>query len=280
MAHHDRPEGLHLLVAVHERVAAEVVAVVEFHPEVPEDRCEEVVVVPPDDDRLRPLLEEPEDLLDLHPLVREVLRELVLEVPRDDQPLGLVRVEEAGGPLQDLPPLEPGDRDPLLREGRLEPEVEVADRDRALPLEQEGEVAGHGHAGRDFDLVHRLSKQGRAIWTFGASAHLKIERKNRPGHTRAVGAGKGFEVVPWPLSGLEPPRAPLLEALLAVDRSCPIGLEGHLGLLSAIGANHVVHLPGPAVESPAAAASASVSVHFYSLTVSAPSGVDEGSHEV
>src|SRR5207249_11383866 len=69
-------------------------------PSFPTRRSSDLVVVPPDDDRLRPLLEEPEDLLDLHPLVREVLRELVLEVPRDDQLLGLVRVEQAGEPLR------------------------------------------------------------------------------------------------------------------------------------------------------------------------------------
>ena len=135
MAHHDRPKGLDLLVPVDERAPAEVVPVVELHPEVAQDRREKVVVVSPHDDRLRPLLEEPEDLLDLYPLVREVLRELVLEVPRDDQLLRFIRLEEAGEPLEDLPPLEPRDRHPLFREGGLEPEVEVANRDRALLLQ-------------------------------------------------------------------------------------------------------------------------------------------------
>jgi len=62
-----------------------------------------------------------------------------------------------------------------------------------------------------------------------------------------------------PSSVLEPPRAPLRKAILAVDGSRAIGFERDLRLLSAIGADHVKHLPGPAVEPPPAA---SVSVHF------------------
>src|SRR2546422_7483751 len=154
VAHDDRPKGLDLLVPMDERAPAEVVPVVELHPEVPEDRRKEVVVIPPHDNRVRPLLEEPEDLLDLHPLVGEVLRELVLEVPRDDQRLWLVRIKETREPLEGLPPLEPRDGNPLFREGGLEPEVEVADCDRAFLLQPQAEVAGRPKARRDLDLIH------------------------------------------------------------------------------------------------------------------------------
>ena len=151
-------------------------------------------MVPPHDDRLRPLLEESEDLLDLHPLVGEVLGELVLEVPRDDQLLGLVRVEEAGEPLEDLPPLEPRDRHPLLREGRLEPEVEVADRDGPLLLEPQPEVARRPEVRRDLDLVHG-HRTGRAL--FGGS-ELPLTGRSKEKTPRPHAGGRSRKVVRSP----------------------------------------------------------------------------------
>lgn len=60
--------------------------------------------------------------------------------------------------------------------------------------------------------------------------------------------------------GLVSPRWPvLLIAFLAVHRSRAVGLEGHLRLLAAVGADHIVHFPGPAVESPAAP----ISIHSF-----------------
>src|SRR5205809_876417 len=160
-----------------ERAPSKVVPVVQLHAKVPEDRRKEVVVVPPYDDRLCPLLDESQDLLDLHPLIGEVLRELVLEVAGDDQLLGLVGVEEAGEPLEDLPPLKPRNRYSLLRERGLEPQVEVADRDRVRVLQPEREMAGRPQPRRDLDLVHG---ERTVAALFGRSAvPLAIEKKER-----------------------------------------------------------------------------------------------------
>ena len=120
-------------------------------------------------------------------------------------------------------------------------------------------MAGGRHAWSELDRVH-----GKGT----VAGYLDVRRSRSPENVKKEsprphaggGAGKGFVVLRPSLRSLEPPRAPLLEALLAVDGSRPIGLEGHLRLLPAIGADHVVHLPGPAVEPPAA--TASVSVHF------------------
>ena len=73
------------------------------------DSARDLVVIPADEDRLHAVLEEPQDLLHLDPFVDEVLRELVLEVPRDDDLLRLVPVEHLAEALEDHAPLEPRD---------------------------------------------------------------------------------------------------------------------------------------------------------------------------
>jgi hypothetical protein len=56
----------------------------------------------------------------------------------------------------------------------------------------------------------------------------------------------------------------LLVAIAAINRPGSIGLEGNLTRLSALCAGGIAHLSGAAVE--AASASASVSLHLFSLT--------------
>ena len=83
------------------------------------------------------------------------------------------------------------------------------------------------------------------------------ERKQRAASTQGRCGGKEFG--PFVPARLVSPRGMLPEAVLAVDRPRPVGLEGHLRRLAAIGTDDVVHLPRPAVEP--SAASASVSIH-------------------
>ena len=70
---------------------------------------------------------------------------------------------------------------------------------------------------------------------------------------------------------LGPSGGSLPEAVQAVDRPRTVGLEGHLGLFAAVCANDVVHLPRPAVEPSAAAASVSVSIHCSNSLFAGPS---------
>ena len=85
---------------------------------------------------------------------------------------------------------------------------------------------------------------------------------------KVVGARSG------PSRGLRTPGGPFPETVLAVDRPRPVGLERHLRLVAAVGADDVVHLPRPAVE-PSSAASASISIHV-SISFRFPWEPDEG----
>jgi len=118
-----------LLVPVDDRVTADVRAGVQGQVQVAEDRRQIVVVIPSDQNRGHAIFQEPEHLLHLDPLVDEVLRKLVLEVPSDDDFLRLPAVEHLAEPLEDHPPLEPRDRDPLLGECPLEAEMQVGDHE-------------------------------------------------------------------------------------------------------------------------------------------------------
>ena len=144
-----------------DRVAAEVRSRVEGQVEIAEDRREVVVVVPPDQDRRDALLQEPQDLLHFDPLVHEVLRELVFEVARDDDLLGLPAVEHLAQSFEDDSSLESRDRDALLGECALESKVEVGDHKGPLVAEEECEIARGLNAFCDLDAVHGAPKDAR-----------------------------------------------------------------------------------------------------------------------
>src|SRR5437899_12922600 len=122
-------KGRNLLMAVDDPVTAEVRLRMQGQVEIAEDRREVVVVVPPDQDWGDALLQEPQDLLHFDPLVHEVLRELVFEVARDDDLLGLPAVEHLAQSFEDDSSLESRDRDALLRERPLETEMQVRDHE-------------------------------------------------------------------------------------------------------------------------------------------------------
>src|SRR3970282_2237703 len=85
-------------------------------------------------------------------------------------------------------------------------------------------------------------------------------RERKRSHDRTLAAQrKGVRSLQSP-RGLRPSGRHLPEAVLAVDRPGPVGLEGHLRRLAAIRAGDVVHLPGPSVEPSSAATAASVSI--------------------
>ena len=149
------------LLGLYERMVL-IRAFEEREGQVPEDRREVVVVVPTHEDGCHAIAEEPQDLLDLDPLVREVAGELVLEVACDDDLLRLHAVQHPTEALQDHAPLEARDGDALLREGALEPEVQVGDHEGALVAEKEGEVARDLHALGHLEAVHRREQRERA----------------------------------------------------------------------------------------------------------------------
>src|SRR5713226_9948593 len=154
VAHDDWMEGRDLLVPVDDRVAADVCARVEREIQISEDRREVVVVVPPDQYSRHAIFEKPQHLLHLDPLVDEVLRELVLEVPRDDDLLRFAAVEHLAQPLEDDASLEARDRAALLCERPLEAEMKIGNHEGPLVAEEKGEVARRLDALRDLDAVH------------------------------------------------------------------------------------------------------------------------------
>src|SRR2546427_1754202 len=127
---------------------------------------------------------------------------------------------------------------------------------------------GHPHAPpaiRDPCMVafrvvwRRWSSEASGL--IASTALPPVSRKeNKAASARWRRGGKGFELPPR-TGRLVAPRGSLPEAVLAVDRPRPVGFEGHLRLLAAVGADHVVHLPRPAVEPSATTATASVSIH-------------------
>src|SRR2546427_3341789 len=155
VAHDDRMERRDLLVPVDDRVSADVHAGIQREVQIPEDRREIVVMIPADEHGGRAVSDEPEDLLHLHPLVDQVLRELVFEVAGNDHLFRLRPVEHLAEAFEDHTSLEPRDRHALLRQGPFESEMEVRDHEGSFLTKKEGEVPSRLHALRDLDTVHR-----------------------------------------------------------------------------------------------------------------------------
>ncbi len=128
------------LVAVGDGEAAGLPGVVEVQPLFGEDRLQVVVVIPSDEDDLRPLLQEAKDSHDLPPLGVQVAVEGVLEVPVHHQDGGVVSVQQGLQPLLNVPPLEAGEGDPLLPQRPFVPQVEVRHDEGPRLLQVEGVV--------------------------------------------------------------------------------------------------------------------------------------------